>query len=897
MNHFVIPLKGLHCQGCVKKLTRAIDEQLDATVTALSTTRLELETTGTKQEVIQTIESCGFSADTPRHFELSGLSCNGCVNKVKKALDANEQIEFADVSKTTLDVVSTLSDEAIVGLIKDVGYQATTDTHIREDKVSNKQASAALTNEDESQKQQTEDKSQTLYFSIEGMTCASCVSSVEKALKSQALDADVSVNLAERSARVASNASLDTDALISAVNNAGYKARLDAQESQQEKDEALTRLYRGFLRSALAGIGIGLPIMLWGVFGGSMNIDSPQAQWYWGIVGVICFFLMATAGRDYYISAWKSLRHRRATMDTLVALGTGAAWCYSMLVVLNPSLFPAQAQHVYFEASAMIIGLISLGHAIETKAKAKTTQALHGLLALQPKETWLVTEQGEKAIPINDVTVGMRLRIKPGERVPVDGIVVKGESYIDESMLTGEAIPIYKEKENSVTAGTLNQDGVLEIEAKGVGAQTRLSHIIELVRSAQSSKPPIAKLVDKISSIFVPVVVAIAILTALIWLFFGPEPTISYMLVTATTVLIIACPCALGLATPLSITAGVGRAAQSGILIKDAQSLQSASTVNTVVFDKTGTLTEGHPRVTDIFVAPSSDKETLIGLAYGVEQHSSHPLAKAICDYAAKHDITATEIENFTTQRGNGVSANWQQKALFVGSEKYLKGKGVDTSAVIQDSQITKNQEQTFVFVALDGQLVGYFAIADAVKESAKEAVAGLKKLGIHTVMLTGDTQGVAHAIAKQLGIDEIIAEVPPEEKANQIKRLQKDGVVAMVGDGINDAPALAQADIGIAMGEGNDIAIESADIALLNNSPTTVLEAIAISKATVKNIHQNLVGAFIYNVIGIPIAAGILYPLFGILLSPVIAGAAMALSSITVVSNANRLRIINIKS
>ncbi len=554
------------------------------------------------------------------------------------------------------------------------------------------------------------------------------------------------------------------------------------------------------------------------------------------------------------------------------------------------------SRHVYFEASAMIIGLISLGHYIEAKAKANTTRSLQALINLQPQQATVITEQGDQQITVEQITLGMKLRIKPGEKVPVDGVVIQGESYIDESMLTGEPVPVLKAQEAQVSAGTLNTDGALIIEATGIGANTMLARIIRMVRTAQSSKPAIAKLADQISSVFVPVVVGIAILAALVWFAVGPEPKASYMLVVTTTVLIIACPCALGLATPLSVTVGVGKAAELGILIKDADALQLASKVDTVVFDKTGTLTQGKPSVQQVFTHTTSQEE-LLALAYAAERQSEHPLAKAVCDYAKQHNAKDVLLDKFENVRGRGILAMYQDKPLLIGSLQFMQAENVETSALKPDIDECAKNAWTPVAVALNGELIGLIAIADPIKSDAKQALSALKSQGIKTVMLTGDNQHVANAIGQRLGIDEVIAQVMPDEKAQHIEQLQSQGhVVAMVGDGINDAPALALANLGIAMGSGSDVAIESSQMTILNTSPMAVVHAIELSRATLKNMKQNLFGAFVYNSLGIPVAAGVLYPAFGFLLSPVVAGAAMALSSITVVSNANRLRLFSVK-
>lgn len=895
MNHFALALRGLNCMGCARKLERQLNQDLTVEIKTLTPTSIELHTHATLNEVLTSIESLGYQGGTEQTYQLQGLNCGRCVNKLTTHLSAQAEIAKLQVSEERLSLVTTLTAEQVKALVAEVGYQA-----IEAEQESTFAPAASIDEketdtpdaENSSNTEPTEASSQTLSLLIKGMTCASCVASVEKALLSVEGVQSAQVNLTEQSALVKANFT-NPQPLLNAIQSAGYQAEiLDDPAQQQAKQQAqLDALQKEHKQSALLGIALGAPLMLWGVFGGNMMIRNSSDQMVWGGIGIICFALLLTAGRHFFMNAWQALTHGRATMDTLVALGTGAAWFYSMLVVAWPQAFPNTARHVYFEATAMIIGLISLGHYIETKAKSNTNRSLQALLNLQPQQATLVTEQGDQSIAVADIQLGMSLRIKPGEQVPVDGVVSTGHSYLDESMLTGEPIPVLKEAGAKVAAGTLNQDGSLVITATGIGSQTMLARIIQLVRQAQSSKPAMARLADQISSVFVPVVVVIAILSAALWYLYGPDPKASYMLVVATTVLIIACPCALGLATPLSITVGIGKAAEMGILIRDANVLQTASQIDTVVFDKTGTLTLGKPSIQSLHVV-QGDENQLLALAYALEQQSEHPLAKAICDYAQQRNIRPVEVNQFTNQRGRGLLADYQNQTVLVGSLAFMQEQGIDLSMAESTLEKFAAQAWTPVAVAYRGMLQGVLAIADPIKPTSAQAVRKLNELGIHTVMLTGDHTSVANAIAKELGISQVIAQVLPDQKAQHIQALQQQGrKVAMIGDGINDAPALALADIGIAMGSGSDVAIESAQMTLLNSSPTSVVSAIELSQATVRNMKQNLFGAFIYNTLGIPIAAGVLYPAFGFLLSPVIAGAAMALSSITVVSNANRLR------
>ncbi|GHZ01841.1 cation transport ATPase, E1-E2 family [Vibrio cholerae] len=895
MNHFALALRGLNCMGCARKLERQLKQDLTVEIETLTPTSIELHTNATLNEVLTSIESLGYQGGTEQTYQLQGLNCGRCVNKLTTHLSAQAEIAKLQASKERLSLVTTLTAEQVKALVAEVGYQA-----IEAEQESTFAPAASIDEketdtpdaENSSNTEPTEASSQTLSLLIKGMTCASCVASVEKALLSVEGVQSAQVNLAEQSALVR-GIFANPQPLLNAIQSSGYQAEiLDDPAQQQAKQQAqLDALQKEHKQSALLGIALGAPLMLWGVFGGNMMIRNSSDQMVWGGIGIICFTLLLTAGRHFFMNAWQALTHGRATMDTLVALGTGAAWFYSMLVVAWPQTFPDAARHVYFEATAMIIGLISLGHYIETKAKSNTNRSLQALLNLQPQQATLVTEQGDQSIAVADIQLGMSLRIKPGEQVPVDGVVSTGHSYLDESMLTGEPIPVLKEAGAKVAAGTLNQDGSLVITATGIGSETMLARIIQMVRQAQSSKPAMARLADQISSVFVPVVVVIAILSAALWYLYGPDPKASYMLVVATTVLIIACPCALGLATPLSITVGIGKAAEMGILIRDANVLQTASQIDTVVFDKTGTLTLGKPSIQSLHVV-QGDENQLLALAYALEQQSEHPLAKAICDYAKQRNIRPVEVNQFTNQRGRGLLADYQNQTVLVGSLAFMQEQGIDLSMAESTLEKFAAQAWTPVAVAYRGMLQGVLAIADPIKPTSAQAVRKLNELGIHTVMLTGDHASVANAIAKELGISQVIAQVLPDQKAQHIQALQQQGrKVAMIGDGINDAPALALADIGIAMGSGSDVAIESAQMTLLNSSPTSVVSAIELSKATLRNMKQNLFGAFIYNTLGIPIAAGVLYPAFGFLLSPVVAGAAMALSSITVVSNANRLR------
>ncbi|HIC2034474.1 copper-exporting P-type ATPase CopA [Enterobacter soli] len=817
---------------------------------------------------------------------LDGLSCGHCVKRVKESLEQRPDVESADVTIDHATVTGSASADALIDTIKQAGYGAELSHPKAKPLAESSLPSEALTAATpELPVADDIDDSQQLL--INGMSCASCVSRVQNALQAVPGVAQARVNLAERTALIMGSASAAD--LVQAVEKAGYGAEAiedDAKRRERQQETAVATMKR-FRWQAIVALLVGIPVMVWGMIGDNMMVTDDNRT-LWLVIGVITLGVMIFAGGHFYSSAWKSLKNRTATMDTLVALGTGAAWLYSMSVNVWPQWFPMEARHLYYEASAMIIGLINLGHMLEARARQRSSKALERLLDLTPPTARVVTDDGEKNVPLAEVQPGMTLRLTTGDRVPVDGEITQGDAWLDEAMLTGEPIPQQKSQGDTVHAGTVVQDGSVLFRANAVGSHTTLSRIIRMVRQAQSSKPEIGQLADKISAIFVPVVVCIALLSAAIWYFFGPAPQIVYTLVIATTVLIIACPCALGLATPMSIISGVGRAAEFGVLVRDADALQRASTLDTLVFDKTGTLTEGKPQVVAVNTDGIAEADAL-RLAAALEQGSSHPLARAILDKAA--DAALPQVNNFRTLRGLGVSGEAEGHALLLGNQALLSENGIDTSALNRELEAQASQGATPVLLAVDGKAAALIAVRDPLRQDSVDALKRLHRAGYRLVMLTGDNPTTANAIAREAGIDEVIAGVLPEGKADAIKTLQSQGrQVAMVGDGINDAPALAQADVGIAMGGGSDVAIETAAITLMRHSLMGVADALAISKATLRNMKQNLLGAFIYNSFGIPIAAGILWPLTGTLLNPVVAGAAMALSSITVVSNANRL-------
>ncbi len=734
---------------------------------------------------------------------------------------------------------------------------------------------------------------------IEGAGCASCVGKIESALKALPGVVGATMNFAQRTVTVEGEVSIET--LITAIEVAGYNARSSGGASDdellKEKEEADWVYYKRLMRDMTVGLGLGVPLMAYGLMGGPMTVNTLTERGAWLFVGVLCACVMYFSGRHFYLGAWKSFVNHNANMDTLIALGTGTAWLYSMIVVLFPYSVPEMARHVYFEATAMIIGLINLGLALEVKARGRTSEAIKRLIGLQPKTASVIRDKKEMDIAIEQVLLNDLVRVRPGEKIPVDGVVDEGHTTIDESMLTGEPMPVEKNRGDDVVAGTINKSGSIVFKATRVGKDTALARIIGMVKRAQNSKPPIGRLADVIAAVFVPTVMIISVVSALVWLNFGPDPAMAFAMVSATTVLIIACPCALGLATPMSVMVGVGKAAEAGVLIRNGEALQTASKITAMILDKTGTITLGAPKVTDIIVANEFTEDNVLLLAASLESGSEHPLAEAIVESAKDKGLfdnqNAHDVKNFHAVAGHGVSGDVNGKSLLFGNEKLLLDQGISIDGYVDKAQQMAADAKTPMYFAVDKKLAAIIAVADPIKEDSISAIHRLQQNGIRVVMLTGDNRATAQAVAKKVGITEFFAEVLPEDKAKKVAELQQSGeVVGMTGDGINDAPALAMANVGFAIGTGTDVAIESADITLMRGSLHGLADAIAVSKATLRNIKQNLFGAFVYNAAGIPFAAGVLYPVFGILLSPVVAGAAMAFSSVTVVSNANRLRL-----
>ena len=739
--------------------------------------------------------------------------------------------------------------------------------------------------------------SQTLV--IEGASCASCVTKIEQALNSVPGVSSAAMNFADRTALVTGD--VESELLIHSVEKAGYTARTTAgtseEDSLEEKEQADRVYYRRLMLNMSIALAVGLPLMVYGLFIGEMTVTTNTQRLAWLAVGILTFGVMTFSGKHFYTGAWQSLKNHSANMDTLIALGTGTAWLYSMVVVLLPWAVPEMARHLYFEATAMIIGLINLGLALELRARGKTSAAIKRLIGMQPRTARVLRDGKEQDIAIEQVVLNDVVRVRPGEKIPVDGEVLEGHTAVDESMLTGEPMPVGKTPGDEVSAGTINKTGSVQFRATRVGRETALARIIAMVKRAQNSKLPIGRLADTIAAYFVPAVMIIAVLSAMAWLNFGPDPAVAYAIVSATTVLIIACPCALGLATPMSVMVGVGKAAEAGVLIRNGEALQTASRLTAMILDKTGTITLGSPKVSDVVLVSDQSEEEVLCLTASLESGSEHPLALAILESVEERGLQIDKVENFKALAGQGVEGSVAGRQLLFGNEKLMQERGIGYEQYRTKVVDLARAAKTPMLFAIDGEIAAIIAVADPIKEDSVAAIRRLQDIGLRVVMLTGDNHATAQAVADRAGVTEFYAEVLPEDKADKVAELQKLGeVVGMTGDGINDAPALAMADVGFAIGTGTDVAIESADVTLMRGSLHGLADAIAVSKATLRNIKQNLFGAFIYNVAGIPIAAGVLYPVFGLLLSPIIAGAAMAFSSLTVVSNANRLRLFKVQ-
>jgi len=805
-------------------------------------------------------------------IHITGMTCTTCAATIEKGLSETPGVEQADVNfaseKASIEYDPTKVDLAkIKDTVSQLGYVVATKKSI---------------------------------FPVGGMTCASCVARVEEALSSVPGVISASVNLASEKATVKYLEGTGVADMRRAVKDAGYELGPEVQALEDvttaaQRDIRVLRnrfIIAAILASSIMALGwgptfVGKSYLLWA-------LATPVQFW---------------AGLRFYRGAWGALKHRTSDMNTLIAVGTSVAYFYSMIAVISPGLFAVGVldPHLYFDTSAAIIALILLGRFLEARARGQTSEAIKKLIGMQPKTALVIREGEEREIPVEDVQVGDLILVRPGERMPVDGIVRQGYSSVDESMITGESIPVEKKVGDEIIGATINKTGSLEVEASRVGKETTLAHIIRMVEEAQGSKAPIQRLADVIASYFVPTVIGIAIVTFVIWYFVGPAPALTFAFLNFVAVLIIACPCALGLATPTAIMVGTGKGAEHGILIRNGEALERVHQIKTVLLDKTGTLTRGEPVVTDVVAAPSSSQEEVLRLAASAEHNSEHPLGEAVVKAALEKKLELSPSSDFNAIPGQGVEASVEGKKLFLGNLRLMKERGFSLNELEPKAAKLLEEGKTVMFLGLDSQVAGIVALADTLKPSAKEALQALRKIGIETAMLTGDNRRMAEAIAREAGIDQVLAEVLPEHKASEVKKLQEEGkVVAMVGDGINDAPALAQADVGIAIGTGTDVAMETGDITLISGDLMGVVTAISLSKRTMRTIKQNLFWAFAYNTALIPVAAGVLYLVFGNIgvpsglhfilgeygfLNPILAAAAMAASSITVVSNSLRLR------
>ena len=739
--------------------------------------------------------------------------------------------------------------------------------------------------------------SEQVRFGVQGMTCAACVGRVERTLKKLSGVESATVNLATEQAVVTFDpAAADVVAMMDAVNDAGYEAvdlGEDAAEGNDARDREQAELKRligvsGFLTVPL--VVIAMAPMAWPALGDAMGRLLPATAWHW------LELLLATpvqfySGRRFYRQGWAEIRHLNPGMSTLVMMGSSAAYFYSLLAILAPGLFPPGTANLYFEASATIITLILAGKYLEARAKGRTSAAIRKLVELQPRSARVARNGEVLEIPIADVVRDDEVRVRPGERIPVDGVVIDGDSYVDASMVTGEPMPVEVSAGAEVVGGTINKTGTFTFRATRVGADTVLARIIGMVEEAQAGKPPIQQLADRIAGVFVPAVILVAAITFAIWLWVGPPPTLNYAFVAAVSVLVIACPCAMGLATPTAIMVGTGKGAEMGTLFRQGTALETLARVDTVVLDKTGTLTRGRPELTDLQVI-EGDQETVLALVAAAEMSSEHPVAGAIVAAAKEQGVDMPVVESFNAVPGFGIEAVVDGRKVQVGADRYMEQLGYEPGALTEAAGELADQGKTPIYAAVDGQVAAVLAVADPLKDGSREAIDALHELGVGVALVTGDNRRTAAAVAAQVGIEKVMAEVLPEDKAGEVKRLQSENHrVAFVGDGINDAPALAQADVGVAIGTGTDIAIEAGDVILMSGDLRGIVNAMQLSRRTLSTIRNNFIWAYAYNVALIPVAAGVLFPLLEVLLSPMLAAAAMSVSSVFVVTNSLRLR------
>jgi P-type Cu+ transporter len=810
-----------------------------------------------------------------KQYQVTGMTCSACASAVKRTLSKLDGVENADVNMATERVNIFLDNEVSFDVLKSAVEKA--GYGLEEIK-----------------------KAKEVTLMVEGMTCASCSSAVERSLKKLEGVEIASVNLATNKATIKYDGSkVKIAELKKAVEKAGYVPKdiektLATDEDQLRKDKESKDMFHRLILSIIFSLPL-LYIAMGHMFIPDIAklpaiIDYHNYPLNFTLVQLVLTLPVMWAGRKFFLIGFKTLFKGSPNMDTLVAIGTGAAFIYGLYAIVAIYFGDFSfVENLYFEVAALIITLLLVGKYMEARMKGKTSEAIKKLMNLTPKTARLVKNGSEIEVSLDEVEVDDVLIVKPGERIPVDGVVTEGFSAVDESMLTGESLPVDKQPGDSIVGGSLNKNGLLTMKAKAVGESTALARIIKLVEDAQGQKAPIAAMADIVSSYFVPVVIVIAILAALVWWFVGKD--IDFVLTIFVTVLVIACPCALGLATPTAIMVGTGKGAENGVLFKGGEALETAHHIQAIIFDKTGTLTEGKPTLTDV-IPYNMDKDILLRYTASAEQGSEHPLAQAIVKGATDKGIQLFPITKFMAVTGRGVDVTVDDKVVLIGNRAFMDERNIELHAIEADMDRLADEGKTPMLVAIDGLIKGIVAVADVVKPSSAKAVEQLKQMGIKVAMITGDNKKTAAAIGRQVGIDLILAEVLPQDKSSEVVKLQKQGYsVAMVGDGINDAPALAMADIGIAIGSGTDVAIESADVVLMKSDLMDVVTAIKLSRATIRNVKQNLFWAFIYNIAGIPLAAGVFYAFGGPLLNPIFAGAAMAFSSVSVVTNALRLR------
>ncbi len=823
----------------------------------------------------------GARRSTSLNLRVGGMVCPHCPPTIEKALRAVPGVTAASVNLAT-KVASVEYDPArakvadILQAIRTSGYTAGT---------------------------------ATTRLPIKNMHCSSCITRVELALQMTPGVVTARASLGPNAVDIEYQPEgTDFQQIRKSIESAGYRVaepKADAaRETLDPAEAAIEDEYRTLMRKFWFAAAISIPVMAlsypdlipglrdW------MPMGSDTRRIVWALLGVLSLPVMLWSGSQFFSGMWDALKHRAANMHTLIAIGITAAFLYSVVAVAWPGIFPSMAlAEVFWDVTDVVVALVVLGLALEIKAKGRTSQAIKKLIGLQAKTARVIRDGKEIDLPVEEVLVNDMIVVRPGEKIPVDGQVTTGNSAVDESMITGESMPVEKQVGDEVIGGTLNKTGSFRFTATKVGKDTALASIIRMVKDAQGSKAPIQRVVDTVSGYFVPAVMILAVLAAVVWYDFGPEPRFIYATVIFVTTLIIACPCALGLATPTSLTVGIGKGAENGILIRSGDALQAAEKLDAIILDKTGTITKGEPALTDVVVTPGHDETEVLRLTASLERGSEHPLASAIVKGAEARKLALVDAEGFAAIPGHGVKGQIDGHEVLFGNAKLMRDRGVAAEMLQTQWERLANEGKTPMYVAVDGKAAGLIAVADTVKPDSKAAIAVLKQLGIEVIMLTGDNERTGRAIAREVGIDRVLAEVLPDDKAHEVQKLQLEGKsVGMVGDGVNDAPALAQADVGFAIGTGTDVAIEASDVTLIKGSLMGVVTAIEISRATMRNVRQNLVGAFGYNALGIPVAMGVLYPFVGLLLSPLIAAAAMAFSSVTVVTNANRLRFFQLK-